>query len=105
MTDTRVSVFLMDYLNKARLKMQGHATLVPIAEADAEITEALDLAPPAERVLVIDVVAIDWNCPQYIPDLYPAAVARQAVAQATAQLSQENARLKAEIETLKGGTP
>ncbi|MEM6825128.1 MAG: pyridoxamine 5'-phosphate oxidase family protein [Pseudomonadota bacterium] len=101
-TETRVSVFLMDYLNKARLKMQGHARLTPISDADPEVARALDLAPPAERVLVIDLVAIDWNCPQFIPDLYPAAVAQDAVARATRALSEEIAALKQELQRRDG---
>jgi hypothetical protein len=64
----RVALFLMDYPNRQRLKVLGHARVEPAA-GSAGLVERL--APPAmrdavERVFVVDVVAFDWNCPKYI---------------------------------------
>jgi len=71
MTDDRVSLFFMDYPNRARLKLFGRARII---EPDA--TEMMGrLATPgyrarAERGLVIEVAGFDWNCPQHIPDRF-----------------------------------
>lgn len=100
--NARVSVFAMDYLEKARLKLQGHARLTSIDEAEPDVAAALDLSGPAERVLVIDITALDWNCPKYIPDFFPKAVAQQAIAQATAPLLAEIEALKSQLQTKKG---
>ena len=64
-TDDRVSLFLMDYRNQARLKILGHARVVaPGAEAalDAAVISA-EYPARVERLVRIEVVAFDWNCP------------------------------------------
>ncbi|MEM1375721.1 MAG: pyridoxamine 5'-phosphate oxidase family protein [Pseudomonadota bacterium] len=96
--DDRVSLFLMDYVRKARLKIQGRATLRDLADADPDVVGALSLeGVPVERILTIDVVAMDWNCPKYIPGFYPEAVVTQAIARATAPLQAEIEELKAKL--------
>ncbi len=100
-TDPRVSLFFMDYMNHARLKIQGRATLVPVGDADPDLVRQLDQrAAPAERVLEIEVVAMDWNCPKYIPTLYSEAAVRQTIAPEINALRAENAALRAEIAQL-----
>lgn len=97
-TDARVSLFFMDYMNHARLKVQGKATLIDAADADPDLLSKLDQrAAPAERVLQIDVVAMDWNCPKYIPTLYPEAALQQIIGPEINALRQENAALRAEL--------
>jgi hypothetical protein len=71
----RVSLFLMDYPNRTRLKILGHARV-----EDARGNEALvgQLAAPAlqsrvERLFFVDVVSFDWNCPRYITPRFTAA--------------------------------
>jgi hypothetical protein len=99
----KISLFCMDYMNKSRLKLQGTATLTPIEDTDPEIVSQLQIGDfPAERVLIIDIVAMDWNCPQYIPTLFPADVVRQIAAQQMGKLQAENDALRAEVERLKG---
>ncbi|HLI77252.1 MAG TPA: pyridoxamine 5'-phosphate oxidase family protein [Acidobacteriaceae bacterium] len=67
-TNDRVSLFLMSYPEQARLKVIGHAHVVD-AGADAAL-EARVAVPgyraKVERVVVIDLVAFDWNCSQHI---------------------------------------
>ncbi len=66
--DDRVSLFLMDYANRRRLKMFGLARLVD-RDADPELVKSLAVKTyPAriERAVVIKVQAFDWNCPQHI---------------------------------------
>jgi len=96
--DDKVSLFFMDYTNKARLKIQGHATLSNIEDCDPAFVQRLDTAQiPAQRILTVKVVSMDWNCPKYIPTLYP----EQAVKTTLAKLQAENAQLRAELASLK----
>jgi predicted pyridoxine 5'-phosphate oxidase superfamily flavin-nucleotide-binding protein len=63
-----VSLFLMDYPNRRRLKLLGRARVVTRAE-DAALVERLapeGLAGRAERAVLISLEGWDWNCPQHI---------------------------------------
>lgn len=67
-TNDRVALILMDYPNRARLKLLAHAELVA-ADADPALTARL--APEGktktvERLVRLHVVGFDWNCPQNI---------------------------------------
>lgn len=69
--DDRVSLFLMDYPNRTRLKILGHARVI----APEDAATLARLAVPGyrarvERGLIIDVAAFDWNCPQHITPRY-----------------------------------
>jgi predicted pyridoxine 5'-phosphate oxidase superfamily flavin-nucleotide-binding protein len=69
----RCSLILMDYPNRHRLKILGHMRV-----EDGRSNEVTDLAKVelpeykarVERVVFIDVVAFDWNCPQHITRRY-----------------------------------
>lgn len=65
--DDRVSLFFMDYAQRRRLKALGHMTLVDATESP-DLIEPLTVEGqgPVERIATIRLVAIDWNCPQYI---------------------------------------
>jgi hypothetical protein len=66
-TDDRVSLFLMDYPNRARLKILGRARIVDAN--DHEMLRHLsmpDYKAQVERGILISVEAVDWNCPQHI---------------------------------------
>lgn len=100
-TNPRVSLFFMDYMNHARLKVQGNAALIPAVDADSDLLSQLDQsAAPAERVLQIEVLAMDWNCPKYIPTLYPEAAIKQIVGPELNALRDENKALRAELARL-----
>ena len=67
-TNDRVALFLMDYPHQARLKIIGHARIVELGEdpaLEAKLKQPMDPAA-IERLLVISVVAYDWNCSQHI---------------------------------------
>jgi len=66
-TEDRVSLILMDYPRRARLKLIGHATMIP-ADQDQTLAKTLaqDGQGPVERLLTIKITAQDWNCPKYI---------------------------------------
>lgn len=67
--DDRISLILMDYPNRRRLKLWGRARLVDIKEDPILVARLHDAAYRArpERAVVITVEAFDWNCPQHIP--------------------------------------
>lgn len=66
--DDRVSLFLMDYANRQRLKLLGHARVVSAADDPALIESLRDpgYAARVERAVVIRIEAFDWNCRQHI---------------------------------------
>jgi predicted pyridoxine 5'-phosphate oxidase superfamily flavin-nucleotide-binding protein len=102
MADDRVSLFFMDYLNHARLKVQGRATLKSVADSDPKLVAQLDTGiTPAQRILTIDVISMDWNCPKYIPTLYPEHIIRDVIGQQMGKLQAENEALKAELAKLR----
>ena len=70
--ESKVALFLMDYENRARLKILGRLTMQSAEKASDELKDLLSMPdqPKAERVATIEVVALDWNCPKYIPRLY-----------------------------------
>jgi predicted pyridoxine 5'-phosphate oxidase superfamily flavin-nucleotide-binding protein len=64
----RFSLFLMDYPNRTRLKVIGHARFIEPRE-NSELTGRLQSVDPQakiERIFLIQVVGFDWNCPQHI---------------------------------------
>ncbi|MDQ8184581.1 pyridoxamine 5'-phosphate oxidase family protein [Pelagicoccus sp. SDUM812002] len=69
---SRVSLFLMDYPSRTRLKILGTAQVQKISEAPQEILNKIGNTSlgRTERVFVIDIVSYDWNCPQYITPRY-----------------------------------
>lgn len=63
--DPRVSLFLMDYARKRRLKLFGRLTVSDDAEFLAQLRTP-GYSAKVERGVRIDVEAFDWNCPQHI---------------------------------------
>lgn len=99
--DPRVSLFLMDYPGRRRLKVLGRATfLVPDAAGDLAARVAVTgTRARVERVVRIDVEAFDWNCPQNITPRYTA----DEVEEATAPLRARIADLEAQLSRRSGG--
>ena len=95
----RMALFLMDYKNRERLKVLGHARIED-ASAHPELTEQvtdLDMRSNVERLVFIDVVSFDWNCPKYITPRYSA----DEVEELTGPLRSRIAELEAELHTRK----
>lgn len=64
----RVSLILMDYPNRRRLKIWARARLVHFDE-DSELIERLEIPTyraNVERGVILTIEAMDWNCPQHI---------------------------------------
>jgi uncharacterized protein len=66
-SDSRASLFFMDYPNQTRLKLLGHARFVESSEAQT-LLKSTEPAYQArvERYVVLKIEAYDWNCPQHI---------------------------------------
>lgn len=63
----RVSLFLMDYPNQARLKVIGHARVLRVGEDPAiEKRLVIERGAKVEQIVLITVVGYDWNCSQHI---------------------------------------
>lgn len=72
----KVSLILMDYARRKRLKIIGHLSFTDVDDANANLVEGVthpDYKASIERVATIDIVAFDWNCPQHIQQRYTAA--------------------------------
>jgi predicted pyridoxine 5'-phosphate oxidase superfamily flavin-nucleotide-binding protein len=92
----RVSLFLMDYPQRTRLKILGQAR---VADAREHPELVAQFAEPAdqrlvERVFLIDVVSYDWNCPKYITPRFTAEEIAEAVAPLRARIAELEALLK-----------
>lgn len=70
--NNRVSLFLIDYPSRTRLKVLGTAQVFNTKAAPIDMVKKVSSATlgRAERLFVIDVVSFDWNCPQYITPRY-----------------------------------
>jgi predicted pyridoxine 5'-phosphate oxidase superfamily flavin-nucleotide-binding protein len=98
--DDRVSLFVMDYAKRQRLKLLGHLRFVDAGEADSELLAAVELPDyraRVERVAVIDVAAFDWNCPQHITQRFTL----EQVEAATRPLHERIAALEAQLRALQ----
>ena len=100
--DPRISLILMDYPNRRRLKIFGRARHVDIREDPALVAR---LHAPGgrgkpERATIIDIDALDWNCPQHIPQRFTVDEIEEnftALREELVRLRQENQSLKAEL--------
>lgn len=91
----RVALFLMDYKNRARLKVLGHAR-VEDARVHPELTKQITdpkMRSSVERLVFIDVVSFDWNCPKYITPRYSAEEVEEYVGPLKSRIAELEARL------------
>ena len=98
----RVSLIVMDYANRQRLKILGRLRFETAAEADPAVLAAValpDYRARIERVAIIDIEAFDWNCPQHITPRFTL----DQVAAATRPLHDRIAELEAELQSLAHG--
>ncbi len=91
----RTFLFLMDYPNRRRLKIWGRAKV----EYDRpDLVEQLRIPgyeAEAQRAIVIEVEAWDWNCPQHIPRKYSEAQVAEMMAPLQARIQDLEAQLAA----------
>jgi hypothetical protein len=90
-------IFLIDYVNRRRVKIWGEARVV---EDDPALTAALmpkEYKARPEQAIVFKIRAWDTNCPQHIPMKFDAADVAAAVAARDTRI----AELEAEVTQLK----
>lgn len=98
-TNNKVSLILVDYPSRARLKILATAEIIALKD-NPELHHLLDLEAykfRPERMMVFTIEAYDWNCPQHITPRYTAEDIEIALAPQRAYIAQ----LEAEIKELK----
>ena len=92
----RVSLILVDYRSRQRLKLLGRVRFDDASQAVPELLKAVQLPDyrgRVERVAVIEVDAFDWNCPQHITARFTEAEVRSAVQPLRERIAELEARL------------
>lgn len=95
----RLSIILMDYPNRRRLKIWGRVRQIEGAENPEILDQLHDHAYRAhpERAVLITVEAFDWNCPSHIARRFTLEEADEEIA----ALRRENEALRAETNALR----
>lgn len=99
--NAKAHLFLIDYVNRRRVKIWGTARVV---EGDAALMATLMPAgykARGEQVILFTVSAWDMNCPQHIPQRFEAA----DVVAALEERDKRIAELEAEVEKLRAASP
>ncbi len=99
-SNNRTSIIIMDYPRKARLKVWARSEIVNESE-NPQLFQQLkhpEYKARIERVIVLTIEALDWNCPQHIKPRFT----EQEVAEWFAPHQQRIDELEAEIKALKG---
>ncbi len=87
-------LFLMDYAQRRRIKLWGHARTSDESALVAELMPA-GYRAQGEQALLFEIAAWDVNCPQHIPQKIDAAEFAQAVAHRDTRIAQLEAELAA----------
>jgi len=98
-TNKNVSLIMLDYPSKARLKIYAKAEVVELID-EPELYESLDLNDykfRPERMIVFHIEAYDWNCPQHITTRYTI----DEINQAFLPQQEYKTKLEEEIKELK----
>lgn len=92
----RVALFLMDYPQRARLKILGHARVEDAREHPELVAQFAEpeVQRIVERVFLIEVVAFDWNCPKYITPRFTAAEVADTIEPLKRRIAELEAQLK-----------
>lgn len=81
MDNPKYHLFLIDYVNRRRVKVWGEAQVI---EGDEELVAKLmpeGYKARPEQVIILKVSAWDANCPQHIPQRFEAAEVHAAIAE------------------------
>lgn len=98
-TNNNISLVMMDYPNRARLKIYAKAEVVELSNRP-NLLNTLTLADYAykpERMMVLTIEAFDWNCPQHITPRYTIEEIEEALLSQTEYIK----KLEEEIKILK----
>lgn len=92
----RVALFLMDYPQRTRLKILGHARVLDARQHPALVAQFAETEVHAlvERLILVDVVSFDWNCPKYITPRYTAEEVEESIAPLKARIAELERQLR-----------
>jgi predicted pyridoxine 5'-phosphate oxidase superfamily flavin-nucleotide-binding protein len=103
-TQSHVALIMVSYPHRARLKIYADARIVQ-REQDKELFKLLDPADykhRPERMILFDIKAYDWNCPQHITPRYTVDEITEAFAPQRDYIKQLEEEVKLLKEQLKG---
>ena len=98
-TNNKVALIIVDYPTRTRLKIYATAEIVQLVN-HPELYNALNLEGynfRPERMILLQIEAYDWNCPQHIVPRYTI----EEIEKALAPQREYIAKLEAEIKALK----
>ncbi len=87
----RVAIIAIDYPNRRRLKLLGHARHQH--QPEAGLVERFGDTARSDGLVVVDIVAFSWNCPKHITPRYTAAEVRAALQPLTDRIAALEAEL------------
>jgi len=93
--NNRISLILVDYPNRQRLKIWGRARIIHESD-DPELIAKLEVPTyraRVERGIVIRIEALDWNCPQHITPRYSKAEVDKLIAPLVDEIKTLKARV------------
>ncbi|MBT3556510.1 MAG: pyridoxamine 5'-phosphate oxidase [Rhodospirillales bacterium] len=90
-------IFLMDYPNRRRIKIWGHARVVDDPDVMEQMRDS-DYRGLPEQAIIFDITAWDINCPQHITPRYTEA----DVAEVVEPLQQRIAQLEQQLSDKQG---
>jgi predicted pyridoxine 5'-phosphate oxidase superfamily flavin-nucleotide-binding protein len=93
----KAHLFLMDYIQRRRVKIWGEGSVIEASEALVAQLMPQGCEARAEHIVIFKVIAWDENCPKHIPQRFEAA----QVASALAERRRRIEALEAEIERLR----
>lgn len=102
--DARVAAFFMDHPTRTRVKILGRATVHPAAAGDPLTERLSDVRTDGrvERLVVVSVEGVAWNCRQHITPRWSAEELDEIWVRLTdrvTELEQENAMLRGRLRT------
>ena len=101
--DDRVALILVNYPQRTRLKILGHARVVPEEESALYGQwKTPGYRARVEHAFAITVAAFDWNCPQHITPRYTTEEIQSMIEPLRARVSELEAQLQS---CLDGSTP
>lgn len=97
--NNNVALIMVDYPSKSRLKILAKAEIVELKD-DPALYDLLNLSGykfKPERMMILNIEAYDWNCPQHITPRYTV----EDIEEAFARQRDHIAKLEAEIKELR----
>ena len=64
--DDRVALIFIDFATRRRLKVMGRLRLIQPSERPELMHKVGKGGPAVERLMLVQVEAFDWNCPEHI---------------------------------------